>query len=240
MGAALAIALSLALVFTLLSVILADLLCSLLCRRKHRFERAAPNTSDAGAAAEAEEDPPTPPLSFPFYAHGVLQAPTTFLLTIPNLEAATAAAAAALPPKQVECKSRMVLTVEHESPSVPASPCIHRISSAAVDSAAPDHFVCISNPIYNGIGGGDDKGTPFETPDASPSHLGPDPEEETESDSSPQLTVMKKLPSVPPQALSAAGLMEGRRSLPTSASATETNRVSSSSSSYSLCCSPSW
>ena len=238
MGAALTIALSLALLFTLLSVLLADLLCSFLCCRKHRFETAAPHTSDA--AAVAEEDAPTPPLSFPFYAHGVLQAPTTFLLTIPKLEAATAAAvaASALPPKQVECKSRMPLTVENESPSVPASPCIHRISSASINSAAADHFVCISNPIYDGIGGGDDMGTPFETPDASPSHLGL--EEETESDYSPQLTVMKKLPSVAPQAFSAVALMDGRPSLATSVSATETNRVSSSSSSCSLCCSPSW
>ncbi|KAG1363182.1 hypothetical protein COCNU_11G000090 [Cocos nucifera] len=240
MGAALTIALSLALLFTLLSVLLADLLCSLICCRKHRSQTAAPDASDAAvaaAAAAAEEDPPTPPLSFPFYAHGVLQAPTTFLLTIPKLEAATAAAAA-LPPKQVECKSRMPLTVENESPSVPASPCIHRISFASVNSAAPDHFVCISNPIYDGIGGGDDMGTPFETPDASPSHWGL--EEETESDYSPQLTVMKKLPSMAPQAFSAVSLMDGRPSLATSVSATETYRVSSSSSSYSLCCSPSW
>lgn len=235
MGAALTIALSLALLFTLLSVLLADLLCSLLSCWKHRFVKAAPNTSEAAvAAAAAEEDPPTPPLSFPFYAHGVLQAPTTFLLTIPKLEAATAAAAA----KQVEYKSRMPLTVEHDSPSVTASPCIHRISSASVNSVAPDHFLCISNPIYQGIGGGDDMGTPFETPDASPPHLGL--EEETESDHSPQLTVMKKLPSVAPQALSAVGLMDGRRSLATSVSATETNRVCSTTSSYSLRCSPSW
>ncbi|XP_072980356.1 uncharacterized protein [Typha angustifolia] len=210
MAATLAVVLTLALFFTLILSLLADLFCCLLCRESRpRFD---PETPDSTSVTEAgREDSSTRSVSkFPFYAHGVLQAPTTYLLTIPKLEAA-AAPIPAPDLKHFQCHS-----------PIPPS------SSASVSSVATDRFVYISNPVYDGVnGGGDDDTTPFETPETSPSHLGLG-EEEEDSDQSPPLTVMKKLAPV------------RRNAYGTSVSAAETNQASSSSSSNTLCFSPSW
>ena len=190
MGTTLAVAFCLAMLLALLLFLLFNLFCSLLRDKRHQHN--LPRFSNNETAAEQSEQPPRP-LSFPFYAHGVLKAPREYLLSVPNLEAA-----------------------------------------AAKQASSPDRFVCISNPIYDGItaGGsdvnGDGGGTPFVTPKASPSCF----EADEGNDSSPPLKLMKKLPAVLPKVL-----FDGRRSLGAS---TETNRPSSSSSSNSLCCSPSW
>ncbi|URE19235.1 hypothetical protein MUK42_12898 [Musa troglodytarum] len=102
-----------------------------------------------------------------------------------------------------------------------SSPGIRRISSASSDSISADHFVRISNPIYDGVGGS--LTTPFETPGTSPSHFG---FEENEAECSPALTAMRKLP---PMRRTASFV--GLRSAATSVSAAETYRVSVSSSS---------
>ncbi|RWW38481.1 hypothetical protein BHE74_00056281 [Ensete ventricosum] len=218
LGAALTVAVSLALVFTLLLVLLVDLFCSLLCCRSRRCETTttrSPGLSSAAASAAEKMEPPPPPFSTAFGFPGVLQAPTSFLLSIPKLEAA-----AAMPPtsERVDC---------HFSMATP-SPGMRRISSASSDSTSADHFVRISNPIYDGVGGRPT--TPFETPGASPSHFG---FEEDEAECSPALTAMRKLPPMRRTA-SFVGL---RSAAATSVSAAETYTVSVSSSSDS---SPSW
>ncbi|CAL9149974.1 unnamed protein product [Musa hybrid cultivar] len=216
MGAALTVAVSLALVFTLLLVLLVDLFCSLLCCRSRRCETTtttSPGLSSAAASAAEKMEPP-PPFSTALGFPGVLQAPTSFLLSIPKLEAA-----AAMPPtsERVDCHFSMATS----------SPGIRRISSASSDSISADHFVRISNPIYDGVGGS--LTTPFETPGTSPSHFR---FEEDEAECSPALTAMRKLP---PMRRTASFV--GLRSAATSVSAAETCRVSVSSSSDS---SPSW
>ncbi|CAL9127038.1 unnamed protein product, partial [Musa textilis] len=215
MGTALTVAVSLALVFTLLLVLLVDLFCSLLCCRSRRCETATTTSPGLSSAAEsaAEKMEPPPPFSTALGFPGVLQAPTSFLLSIPKLEAA-----AAMPPSErVDCHFSMATS----------SPGIRRISSASSDSISADHFVRISNPIYDGVGGS--LTTPFETPGTSPSHFG---FEENEAECSPALTAMRKLP---PMRRTASFV--GLRSAATSVSAAETYRVSVSSSSDS---SPSW
>ncbi|XP_068636893.1 uncharacterized protein [Aristolochia californica] len=111
---------------------------------------------------------------------------------------------------------------------------------AEVEADGTNHFVYISNPIYDqvaaGVGGGgtsDSSTTPFETPDSSPSHLEiatgcKEVEEEGDADSfSPPIAPMKKLPP------SAASI--------TLSATTDSNLASSSSSSFSPPSnSPSW
>ncbi|KAK8967911.1 hypothetical protein KSP40_PGU005438 [Platanthera guangdongensis] len=166
---ALALALSLALILALL--LLLDLLRSLLRHRAH-----------PPASLEAEHATPPSPSNLspanlsPFYAHGVLRAPTKFLLSSPKLEAL-------LPP---------------------ASP----------DAAGG--FVCISNPVYDEVTG-------KETVEAEDGHR------------SPELTVMRKLPS---KTVPAGFVVAGRRFQAKSASATKTNGTSFSS--ELLCSSPSF
>ncbi|KAL6984808.1 hypothetical protein U1Q18_018189 [Sarracenia purpurea var. burkii] len=118
-----------------------------------------------------------------------------------------------------------------------------------------EHFVYISNPIYDNDAGRPTSGigtdTPFETPDTSPSRLetggssGDMSKMEQYSPSSscssslpnltPPLTPMKKLPA---EACSVS-LRDGR-SLATSGSDSNSNNDVSSSSSGSPCTSPSW
>ncbi|EXB37022.1 hypothetical protein L484_020808 [Morus notabilis] len=110
-----------------------------------------------------------------------------------------------------------------------------------------EHFVYISNPIYENIESGlSGSNTPFETPDTSPSRLemgGSDSsssssgEDEIAKPSSltPPLTPMKKLP-----AEGCSVSLRDARSLGTSGSDSNSNNGHSSSSSGSPCTSPSW
>lgn len=199
MGATLAIAVSLAMLLALLLFLLHSLLCSLLRDIRHSRNDPDIEAKPPLEQQQQQQHQPAPPLAFPFYGHGVLKAPTKYLLSLPNLEAAAA--------KQ-------------------ASP------SPAQNQSHGDEFVSISNPIYDGTEtDANDGGTPFATPKASPSCF---EAEDMEEERSPPLKLMKKLPAVLPKSCS---LFEERRSL---AALTETNRPSSSPSSTSLCCSPSW
>ncbi|XP_058115475.1 uncharacterized protein LOC131258278 [Magnolia sinica] len=112
-------------------------------------------------------------------------------------------------------------------------------------AAAAEHFVCISNPIYDGEAW--IESTPFQTPDTSPSHLEredcSDMEENAESMSppsacvfTPPLTPMKKLP------VNAASvtLMDSRSLVASVSGGTTDSNVASSSTSGSPCTSPSW
>ncbi|XP_015898376.2 uncharacterized protein LOC107431868 [Ziziphus jujuba] len=111
-----------------------------------------------------------------------------------------------------------------------------------------EHFVYISNPIYDNDGTRfSGVNTPFETPDSSPSRLemaGSSSGEDEVSQPSPSspsspltppLTPMKKLPA---EASSIS--LRNARSLATSGSESNTNNGLSSSSSGSPCTSPSW
>ncbi|XP_010249756.1 PREDICTED: uncharacterized protein LOC104592228 [Nelumbo nucifera] len=111
-----------------------------------------------------------------------------------------------------------------------------------------ENFVYISNPIYdNDACRPDGVGTPFETPDTSPSRLEadgssgeddkaePSPSSPSPLPMTPPLTPMKKLPA---EACSVS--LRDVRSLGTSGSGSDTNNGPSSSSSGSPCTSPSW
>ncbi|KAL5214624.1 hypothetical protein ABZP36_003776 [Zizania latifolia] len=231
-GVSLMVALSLALFLTIVVLLLADLFCSHLRRRRADGEvspqrlpmklglaspaRTATGEDDAASVATTTREAlsGTPPF---YYAHGVMQAPDTkdLLLAIPKLEAA----------------------VWRWSPA-------RRSSPSASSSSNSDRFVCISNPVYERgaapaaaaaeAAGAD---TPFETPDASPSPFGITEEGEF----SPPLSAMRKLPPLgvvacPPPAMGfvdgpSLGFTDGRPSLTAwSATVTDTNRASSSSS----------
>ncbi|KAJ0966454.1 hypothetical protein J5N97_027592 [Dioscorea zingiberensis] len=209
-----ATAAAVSLTLILMASLLLDLLFSILRRRR----RSPSQASQSRATPASPPSPLSKPLHLPLYGHGVLQVPSSdFLLSVPKLEAATATAAAA--------------------------------AKLADQAANSDHFVRICNPIFDeacglhgvNVNAMDDvgDGTPFETPGSSPSCF--ELEEGVNSEPSPPLKFMKKLPSFLPAASSVVCLVDGRRSLAASVSATETNKASSSSSSSnSLCFSPSW
>ncbi|KAH7675094.1 hypothetical protein IHE45_08G116000 [Dioscorea alata] len=215
-AAAAAISLTLLLIIALLLGLLIDLLLSFF-RSRRRSHTSQPRATPASS-------PPSPPLSkplhLPFYSHGVLQAPAAdFLLSIPKLEAAAAAAAAA--PSQADHSDHFI-----------------RICNPIYDEACDFHAVNV-NAMHDCDCDGDGDGTAFETPGSSPSCF--ELEEGVGRESSPPLKFMKKLPSFLPVTASAVCLVDCRRSLAASVSATETNKASSSSSSSnSLCFSPSW
>lgn len=114
------------------------------------------------------------------------------------------------------------------------------------DSGIGEHFMYISNPIYDNDARPSIVDTPFETPDTSPSRLemsgssGDDEVAQTSpcspsSPTTPPLTPMKKLPA---EACSVS--LKNARSLGTSGSESNSNNGHSSSSSGSPCTSPSW
>ncbi|KAK4604200.1 hypothetical protein RGQ29_012631 [Quercus rubra] len=114
------------------------------------------------------------------------------------------------------------------------------------DSGFGEHFMYISNPIYDNDARPSRVDTPFETPDTSPSRLemsgssGDDEVAQTSpcspsSPTTPPLTPMKKLPA---EACSVS--LKNARSLGTSGSESNSNNGHSSSSSGSPCTSPSW
>lgn len=196
---------------------------------------------------------PTTAAAAYYYAHGVLQTPAGFFFTTVPHPAALAAST-----KQGEGPGSKEMPL-HFVGVIP-SPRSATRRGAACDSGSgytsEEHFVCISNPIYEGAcsstaAGDDGDGgcTPFETPDTSPSRLevddngDEDNEDEGElerCENSPALKPMKKLPPALPLGTPTACLADGRRSLATSMSVTDTNRPSSSSSSDSPGTSPSW
>ncbi|KAJ3704726.1 hypothetical protein LUZ61_008431 [Rhynchospora tenuis] len=162
LGTTITVALIFALFLTLFLLLLADFVSSLLRTPNHTSNLDAP-THKSSPNLSPISKPPTLPS---FYAHGVLQAPTSFLLTVPKLEAAAA------PPIK---------------PTSPVSMC---------SLSGDERFVCISNPVYDGVHvqiQDEENGvssTPFETPGTSPSHFG------EEGQWSPPLGFMKKLPPV--------------------------------------------
>ncbi|XP_043700343.1 uncharacterized protein LOC122651073 [Telopea speciosissima] len=273
MGVTLAMVVSLAIVLALVLVLLAELYCSLLLRRR-RLRTATNATSTPHQSSQQESSSAPPPLNR-IYAHGVLHAPRRFLFP------AFVGKEEVEEEKEEKCKQfplpyqsglhqvegeiistpRRIGLITASSPSLSikslASP--RSIQAAAEGNGgggAGEHFVYISNPIYdndackvNRVG----VGTPFETPETSPSRLemSSDDDEEVEeedaeveepSSSSPKslpmtppLTPMKKLPV---EACSVS--LRDARSIGTSGSGSDTKNCSSSSSSGSPRTSPSW
>ncbi|KAK9269523.1 hypothetical protein L1049_001299 [Liquidambar formosana] len=214
--------------------------------------------------------PPGPPLNS-FYAQGVLRAPRNFLFP------AVSSKEDHVDIEKQHSQIRQILESQTEksktspcrigllSPS-PPSPSITPITSPqpiqqaslqasssgckdGVSGGDGEHFVYISNPIYDNDARPSRVDTPFETPDTSPSRLemsgssGDDEEEIAQPTSSmhsslpvtPPLSPMKKLPA---KACSVS--LRDARSLGTSGSDSNSNNGLSSSSSGSPCTSPSW
>ncbi|KAF3339059.1 hypothetical protein FCM35_KLT16530 [Carex littledalei] len=142
LGTTITVALIFALFLILFLLLLADFVTSLVKTRKHD-----PNKNHDLESPNPKSQQISKPTTLPsFYAHGVLQAPTSFLLTVPKLEAAAA------PPIKPTSSS-------------PVSVC---------SLSGSERFVCISNPVYDGVQVEvhHDSSTPFETPGTSPSQFG--------------------------------------------------------------------
>jgi hypothetical protein len=152
LGTTITVALIFALFLTLFLLLLADFISSLVRTPKHspppnhNLDIETPNLKPPLNTSSLQPQISKPSTLPSFYAHGVLQAPTSFLLTVPKLEAA-----AAQPMNTI---------------SSPVSAC--SLSSV-------ERFVCISNPVYDGVRVHEEENgasTPFETPGTSPSHFG--------------------------------------------------------------------
>ncbi|GAV82137.1 hypothetical protein CFOL_v3_25590 [Cephalotus follicularis] len=267
MGATLIMVVSLAIVLGIVLVLLVELYCSVLLRRRQlRITSPRTRTTTAAPATSPCEPSQTPdqlktPLSR-FYAPGVLHAPRCILFPVVSckenkvdtknphiqlhqiLEGHTAETNAS--PHRIGIPSPSPPSTS----SVPSTRPVKEISvEVGTSSACEDypcgggeHFVYISNPIYDSDPSRAD--TPFETPDTSPSRLetcgGSSGDEETAQPSpslvmTPPLTPMKRLPA---EACSIS--LKHARSLGSSGSDTMTNNGLSSSSSGSPCTSPSW
>lgn len=211
------------------------------------------------------------------YAHGVLSAPRNFLFpTVPcvkdsNVDVAEAKSQSSQLHRVIDIDSHesslsprrigLISTPSHPpSPFISASPDLSISKVRAQSKLSPaiacndsssngsDHFMYISNPIYDNDAVRPSRGdTPFETPNSSPSKLetcGSSEEDEIVASPSstirslpntPPLTPMKKLPA---EACSVT--LRDARSLGHSGSDSNTNNGVSSSSSGSPCTSPSW
>ncbi|XP_022144889.1 uncharacterized protein LOC111014459 [Momordica charantia] len=207
-----------------------------------------------------------------WYAHGVLTAPRNFLFPIVPCVIDNKVAEAKSQSSQLHqvididaqessfSPHRIGLISTPSSRFISASPdlSISKVCSqsklsptrACNDSSSngSDHFMYISNPIYDNDAIRPSRGdTPFETPNSSPSGLercGSSEEDEIVASPSstirslpntPPLTPMKKLPA---EACSVT--LRDARSRGTSGSDSNTNNGLSSSSSGSPCTSPSW
>ncbi|KAG5559355.1 hypothetical protein RHGRI_009034 [Rhododendron griersonianum] len=255
MGATLVMLAILATVLGLVLVLLAELYCSMLLRRRRK---PTPSTAAATASNTPANDSSSSP-SHPvqdqilspkplrtFYAHGVLDAPRSFLYpAVVHGEEYTAV--------DVEKQQHTQQPPTAAAWSPPLSPpfIISLTPPNPVDKINPmydedggEHLVYICNPIYDEDGGrGSRLDTPFETPDTSPSRLGDDgfPGEGSSLASSspdswvvastPPLSPMKKLPE---EGCSVS--LKDARSLATSSD----SNSNSDSSSASPCTSPSW
>ncbi|KAJ4957490.1 hypothetical protein NE237_024601 [Protea cynaroides] len=260
MGMTLAMMVSLTIVLTLVLVLLAQLYCPILLRRRRL--RTTNETATSQQSSHQESSSVPPPLNS-IYAQGVLDAPRRFLYPAVigkeekfselELHQVVGEEIISTPP-------RIGLITGSPSPSIKSLASPRPIKEAAATSVgngggdAREHFVYISNPIYdndacrvNRVGVG--VGTPFETPDTSPSRLEMSSDEEEEdaevkesSSSSPKslpmtppLTPMKKLPVV-----ACSVSLRDARSIGNSGSGSDTKKGSSSSSSGTPCTSPSW
>ncbi|CAN6699535.1 unnamed protein product [Malus baccata var. baccata] len=145
-------------------------------------------------------------------------------------------------------------TPEHKITTSPRANCNEKAGAdGGCGGGAAEHFVYISNPIYDNeaMKRASGANTPFETPDTSPSRLEmggssssssgeeevaqPTPSGPSSPTTTPPLTPMKKLPA---EACSVS--LRDARSLGTSGSDSNSNNGLSSSSSGSPCTSPSW
>ncbi|KAE7998750.1 hypothetical protein FH972_003261 [Carpinus fangiana] len=252
MGATLVMVVSLAIVLGLILVLLAELYCSLLLRRRQLRNTTsdtptatATNTSSS-QPSQSKDESSTPPHSS-FYSQGVLHAPRSLLFpAVSSIEDEGET-------KKLHCQLHHIVDVQTQesnasprqiglvSASSPPTPCNDKASGCG------EHFVYISNPIYDNdamaSGVDRDSSTPFETPDTSPSRLemggssGDDDEEvpQPSSPTTPPLTPMKKLPA---EACSVS--LRNTGSIGTSGSDSNSCNGPSSSSSSSPCTSPSW
>ncbi|CAK9172796.1 unnamed protein product [Ilex paraguariensis] len=256
MGATLIMVVSLAIILSLVLVLLAELYCSLLLHRRKLGMTSSTTTNTAGTTTtttvattsthgfvsqpQQPLDQSAPPSLCSFYAQGVIQAPRSFLFP------------------QVSINDKLDLEKQHSQPSstphlpiakVPLEDCNASTSKNGGLAGVSDHFMYISNPIYNSESGSSSRAnTPFKTPDTSPSRLetgdssGDDIRDLSLSSSppslpvTPPLTPMKKLPA---EACSVS--LRDARCLGTSGSDSNSNKKGvSSSSSGSPCTSPSW
>jgi hypothetical protein len=257
MGATLVMVVSLAIVLGLILVLLAELYCSLLLRRRQLrnttsdtptatvTSATATNTSSS-QPSQSKDESSTPPHSS-YYSQGVLHAPRSLLFpAVSSIEDEGET-------KKLHCQLHHIVDVQTQdsnasprqiglvSASSPPTPCNDKASGCG------EHFVYISNPIYDNdamaSGVDRDSSTPFETPDTSPSRLemggssGDDDEEvpQPSSPTTPPLTPMKKLPA---EACSVS--LRNTGSIGTSGSDSNSCNGPSSSSSSSPCTSPSW
>ncbi|KAI4350866.1 hypothetical protein L6164_005273 [Bauhinia variegata] len=283
-GATLVMVATLAVVLGLILVLLAELYCSLLLRRRRQLRNtsfnsnnvpiqtpttAISNASPSQASFPYELSPPSPFSSI--YAHGVLQAPRSFLFpeVLTKEDMAEQKKQHSKLHQVIQIESNLNASPRHigllcaSSPSPP--PFISKTLSKPVDqdplqaragaaticpdksSSAAEHLVYISNPIYENEDS--NPGTPFKTPDTSPSRLErsyssgeDDAAQGFPSSYSPQSPTCTP-PLIPMMKLSAEACSVSLRdgsSLGTSGSDSHSNKDISSSSSASPCTSPSW
>lgn len=255
MGATLVMVVSLAVVLGLILVLLAELYCSLLLRRRRQLRttaaavptavttrtNASPSSHTPSSYFQQHSPPPpAPPLPFTsIYAHGVLQAPRSFLFPAVSSKVDVAEA------KRQLSELHQVIQMQTQTASSPPKP-IQEGQDSLQGSSGPtscgEHLVYISNPIYeNEESKASGENTPFETPHTSPSHLersgssGEDEVAQVSPSNTPPVTPMKKLPA---EACSVP--LRDARSLGTSGSESHSNNGLSSSSSGTPCTSPSW
>ncbi|CAI0628931.1 unnamed protein product [Linum tenue] len=217
MGATVAMVIGLGFVLTLVLMLLAELYCNLILRRRRHRQQPAVSSPDTTS----------PPSNLP--AVGVLQPPRSFLFPIP---AAKEAKRPINSRRNDDDESRHhqlhhVLELYDGSsnaspqqigllrtpspPEIPAAAVVHKDSP---DNAA-EHFIYISNPIYdnrpppaavaktNSNDGADyssGSDAPFETPDSSPSRLESDGDEEITTKASPPAGSSSTPPLLPAEA----------------------------------------
>lgn len=230
MGVTLLMVVTLAIILALVLVLLAELYCSLLLRRRRRLPVTTTTTNTTSSPQHNHQSHATlpPPLSG-FYSQGVIRAPRSFLFPSDSSLKATT------DKEQIHQFIKSQIQESNLAPKPTSVP-----SSSSANPIQRKEFVYISNPIYdNEANRGSKEGTPFQTPDSSPSRLemsgSSSSDEDIVAQITPPLTPMKKLPE---EACSVT--LRDARSLGTSGSDSNSNNGVSSSSSGSPCTSPSW
>ncbi|KAK8513830.1 hypothetical protein V6N13_002546 [Hibiscus sabdariffa] len=270
---AVCLAIVLALILVLLAELYCSLLLRWRHQLKNSTSASGPTVTHTTAAAtvpknttpsspEYNQNQSTTPLRS-LYAQGVLHAPRNFLFpeALPcnqnKLENHST-----LHPPLLEIQTQESSPNPHQigvlSPTSPStsfatspnpvqgiSPQVGTGSTTNCKERGEDHFVYISNPIYDNDAGCSKQDTPFETPNSSPSRLensGSSGDDEKAEPShhvkiihSPPMSPMKKLPA---RACSVS--LRDASSLVTSGSDSNSNNGLSSSSIGSPCTSPSW
>lgn len=267
MGATLVMVVILAIVLGLVLVLLAELYCSMLLRRRRKPRLTTTSATASNTPANYSSSSPSHPLQDQilspkplrsFYAHGVLDAPRSFLypavvhdkednlVDIEKQHTQQPPDAAWSPP----LSPPFIISL---TPPKPTDKITHQSGGITTGYIDAEHLVYISNPMYDDKGGrGSRVDTPFETPDTSPSRLegdgisGEEVEECSMASSSPDSWVVRKTPpltpmkELPPEGCSVS--LKDARSLATSSDSNsnkDDDRLSSSSSG-SPCTSPSW